>query len=110
MKYIENIIIGKPIVSDETIFGVDGKPEVWEEEKEKTIWTDERFLPKLLGGTFVASYIEGNKLITEEISLNIAPSQSEVRRNRKDLIKSLDSLDYIEIKYWKSKLFILVGE
>ena len=71
MKYIENIIIGHPIVSDECIFGVNGCPEVWEQEKDKTIWTNERFLPKLLAGTFKASFLENGEMVTEEICLNI---------------------------------------
>ena len=36
-RHIENIIIGTPIVSEESIFGLDGDSSVWEAEKMKTI-------------------------------------------------------------------------
>ena len=89
--YVENVVIGKPIVEPAIIFGRDY--ENWEKvEKEKTIYTEERFLPKIL------------------VEAGIAPSISEVRRNRKDLVKTLETLDYIEIKYGKRRLFILVGK
>jgi len=88
--YIENIVIGEPIVSPEEIFAYD--KEDWDfMEKEKTYYTDERYLPKIL------------------VALEIAPSISEIRRNRKDLMMNLHSLDYLELKYGKRRLFILVG-
>lgn len=108
IMYIENIIIGTPIVSFETIFSDDTEEDI-KIEKEKTIWTDERFLPKILAGDINASYYENGKLVTGTINLGIAPSASEVRRNRKDLVRSLDKLDYEEIKYGKRRLYILVG-
>lgn len=41
MKYIENVVIGKPIVEEETMFAIDEAD--WERtEKEKTLWTEER--------------------------------------------------------------------
>lgn len=111
IKHVENIIIGTPIVSEESIFGMDNDPAVWESEKLKTIWTNERSLPKILGGEFEGSYIgEDGKIINETINLKFAPSASEVRRNRKDLNVILDKLDYIEVKYGKKRLFILVGD
>lgn len=80
--YVENIVIGKPIVEPAIIFGRDY--EDWEKvEKEKTIYTEERFLPKIL------------------VAVGIAPSTSEIRRNRKDLVKTLEILNYLEIKYGK---------
>ena len=45
--YIENIVIGKPIVEPSTMFATD--EDDWERtEKEKTYYTDERFLPRIL--------------------------------------------------------------
>lgn len=93
MKYIENIVIGTPIVSPESIFASSDND--WNAiEKEKTYYTDERFLPRIL------------------VDLGIYPSISEIRRNKPQLVKSLDSLDFIDsLKVKKKrKLWILVGE
>ncbi|WP_373262096.1 hypothetical protein [Hungatella hathewayi] len=73
-----------------SIFGKDD--EDWKQyEQEKTYFTSERFLPRIL------------------VDIGVAPLISEVRRNRKDLVKTLEQLDYLEIKYGKRRLFILVG-
>ena len=63
-------------------------------EKEKTYYTDERFLPRIL------------------VDLGIYPSISEIRRNKPQLIQSLDNLDFIDgLKANKKrKLWILIGE
>lgn len=93
MKYIENIVIGTPIVSPESIFASSDND--WNAiEKEKTYYTDERFLPRIL------------------VDLGIYPSISEIRRNKPQLVKSLDSLDFIDSlkAKKKQKLWILVGE
>ena len=93
MAYIENIVIGKPIASPVDMFSLD--EEDWENvEKEKTFFTEERFLPKIL------------------VELGIYPSVSEIRRNRKDLMMLLDRPMFID-KYKVSKkrtIWILVGE
>ena len=39
----------------------------------------------------------------------IVKSISEVRRNQPHLMKNLDKLDYLEIKWGKNYLFILIG-
>lgn len=89
--YFENVVIGKPIVEPESMFAKD--LEDWEKvEKEKTFYTEERFLPKVL------------------VEIGVAPSVNEIRRNRKDLVKTLNELEYLEIKYGKKKIFILVGK
>lgn len=106
--HIENIVIGTPIVSFESIFS-DDSPKCIEIEKEKTIWTEERFIPRILAGDITASFYKNGELVTETINLGIATSVSEVRRNRKDLVRTLDKLDYEEIKYGKRRLYILVG-
>ncbi|RHB41861.1 hypothetical protein DW886_14990 [Enterocloster aldenensis] len=89
--YIENIVIGNPIVEPSSIFGKDEEDWILFEQ-EKTYFTSERFLPRIL------------------VDLGIAPSISEVRRNRKNLVKTLEQLEYLEIKYGKRRLFILVGK
>jgi hypothetical protein len=107
--HIENVVIGKPICSEEEIFGINVFD--WESvEKEKTIWVSERFLPKIMAGDIEADYFENSELKHGIINLGLAPSSSEIRRNRKDLVISLDNPDYIEIKYGKKRLFVLVGK
>ena len=91
--YIENIVVGKPIVEPSIMFGADEKD--WNNiEKEKTYYTDERFLPRIL------------------VNIGIYPSVSEIRRNKPELMISLDKLDFIDnLKASiKRRLWILVGE
>ena len=93
MNYIENIVIGTPIVSPKSMFA--SSDDDWNAiEKEKTYYTNERFLPRIL------------------VDLGIYPSVSEIRRNKPQLVKSLDNLDFIDgLKARKKrKLWILVGE
>lgn len=93
MKYIENIVIGNPIVDPKDMFAISDDD--WEFlEKEKTYYTNERFLPRIL------------------VDLGIYPSTSEIRRNKPELVKSLDNLDFIDglTAKKKRKLWILVGE
>jgi hypothetical protein len=91
MKYYENVIIGKLLVEPEQLFA--SSKEDWEKvEKEKTYYTEERFLPKIL------------------VEIGVAPSVSEVRRNKKELVRALDKPDYLEIKWGKKRVFIGVGE
>ena len=91
--YIENIVIGKPIVEPFIMFATD--EDDWIKfEKEKTYYTDERFVPRIL------------------VDIGIYPSVSEIRRNKPDLMISLDKLDFINnLKVSKKRrLWILVGE
>ena len=91
--YIENIVIGKPIVDPSTMFAAD--EDDWERiEKEKTYYTDERFLPRIL------------------VNIGIYPSVNEIRRNKSELMISLDKLDFIDnLRVSKKRrLWILVGE
>ena len=93
MKYIENIVIGKPIVSPEFMFALD--KEDWNKiESEKTYYTEEHFLPRIL------------------VELGIYPSISEIRRNKPQLMVTLDKVDFVEeLKVSKKrKVWILVGE
>ncbi len=87
---VENIIIGKPIVEPWMMFAYDEAD--WEAvEKEKTMWTEERNLPKLM----------------KEIGM--VNSISEVRRNQPKLCVNLNELDFIRVKWGKRFVFILVG-
>ena len=93
MKYVENIVIGKPILSPCVMFASDVHDWI-NNEIEKTYYTNERFLPKIL------------------VELGIYPSISEIRRNKPDLMVSLDRLDFLDnLKISKKRrLWILVGE
>lgn len=91
--YIENIVIGKPVVDLQQLFAAD--EDDWDRtEKEKTYFMEERFLPRIL------------------VDIGIYPSISEIRRNKPQLVVTLDHLDFIdEVKVSKKrKLWIAVGE
>lgn len=89
--YIENIVIGKPIVTPESIFS--SSHEDWiDNEEPKTLFTEERFLPKAL------------------VQAGIAKSANEIRRNRPDLVRVMNELAYEEIKIGKRMIFLLVGK
>ena len=93
MKYIENIVVGKPRADPVCMFALDDAD--WENlEKEKNCFTEERFLPRIL------------------VNLGIYPSVKEIRRNKPDLAVMLDKLEFIDnLKVSKKrKLWILVGE
>ena len=91
--YVENIVIGKPIVEPSTMFSLD-KDDWNRTEKEKTYYTDERFLPRIL------------------VDIGIYPSVNEIRRNKPDLMVELNQLDFLDnLKVSKKRrLWILVGE
>ncbi len=91
--HIENIVIGNPIVDPASMFGKD--EDDWNSaEKEKTYFTEERFLPRIL------------------VNIGIYPSVNEIRRNKPELMVTLDKLDFIDcLKVSKKrKVWILVGE
>ena len=93
MAYIENIVVGKPIIDPTYIFSVDEND--WDNiEKEKTYYTNERFLPRIL------------------VDLGVYPSVSEIRRNKPQLMVNLENIDFIaDLKVSKKrKMWILVGE
>ncbi|MFR7913862.1 hypothetical protein [Eubacterium ramulus] len=93
MAYVENIVIGTPIAEPPQMFASD--EDDWNKvEAEKTYYTDERFLPRIL------------------VDLGIYPSISEIRRNKPQLMVSLDKMDFISnLKVSKKrKLWILIGE
>lgn len=76
MAYVENIVIGTPIAELPQMFASDEND--WNKvEAEKTYYTDERFLPRIL------------------VNLGIYLSISEIRRNKPQLMVSLDKVDFI---------------
>jgi hypothetical protein len=91
MKHIENIVIGQPLVPAHSLFS--SSTEDWiNNEEEKTFWTRERFLPRIL------------------VDLGFFPSTSEVKRNKPELFINLNDLDFLEIQVSKKKkVWILVG-
>lgn len=91
MIHIENIVIGKPRVEVYELLGIDLE-DYKRIEEEKTLFTDERYLPKLL------------------VEAGIVKSTSEVRRNKPELIKTLGELDFIELKWGRKRLWIVVGD
>lgn len=99
MKYIENVVIGNINGKEANLFSLEShlfaiNNEDWyENESDKTYYTNERFLPKIL------------------VDLGIYPSISEIRRNRPDLFITLDKQDFIsKLKVAKKRfLWIAVG-
>lgn len=92
MRYIENIVVGTPIAEPSNMFAYDESD--WNNsEREKTYYTDERFLPRIL------------------VKLGIYPSINEIRRNRPDLITNMDKITFIDNQKVskKRKLWIAVG-
>lgn len=92
MKYIENVVIGHIDVPAKDLFALDMTD--WREnESDKTYYTNERFLPKIL------------------IDLGIYPSISEIRRNKPELLITLDKKDFIfKLKVAKKRyLWIAIG-
>lgn len=88
--YIENVIIGEPIVEVSEMFAFDEND--WNiNEQHKTHYTNERFIPKLL------------------VECSVVKSTSEVIRNKPEYKKTLDNVGFLELKWGKRKLFILIG-
>lgn len=86
----ENVVVGKPVVEPKSLLAYDNND--WEtNEKEKTLFTDTRFLPKLMKEAGMVS------------------STSIVRKNKPELVITLDKLDCLLIKWGKKYLYIVVG-
>ena len=89
MAHIENIVIGRPIAEPKEFFAIDNKD--WEEiEKDKTLFTEERFLPKIL------------------VELGIYKSINEIRKNKPELVKELNEMDYIDKLKVSKKKFLWI--
>ena len=87
----QNVVIGKPLLDIRQVLAFDNKD--WEQnEKPVTLFTETRFLPAVM----------------KEAGLVV--STGEVRRNRKDLVITLDKPDCLKLKWGKKRLFIVVGE
>lgn len=88
---IQNVVIGKPLVNPAQLFANDEND--WgKNEKPNTLFTNERFLPRIL------------------VETGIAKSTTEVRKNRPDLWKELTDVDFMRVKWGKKFLWIAVGE
>lgn len=86
----QNVVIGNPICEPWMMFS--NTPEEWEEDdKNNTLFTEERFLPRIL------------------VMCEIAKSVNEVRKNKPNLMISLDKPDFLEVKWGKKRLFVQVG-
>jgi len=87
----QNVVIGKPICDFKGLIALDDRD--WEEnEKEKTLFTETRYLPAIMK------------------EAGIVQSTGEVKRNKPELCISLHKLDCINIKWGKKFLYIVVGE
>lgn len=87
----QNVVIGKPITEPWELLALDKKD--WEEnEKKNTLFTETRWLPAIMK------------------EAGIVKSANEVRRNKPELCVSLNEVGFIEIKWGKKFLFIVVGE
>ena len=84
---LKNIVIKKPIAQEWAMF--ECEPEDY--DPSETYYTEEVYLPRIMK------------------DLGIVPSVSEVRRNKPELCVELNHLDYLEIKWGKHMLYILVG-
>lgn len=92
MKHIENIVIGKPLAPSIELFSRNIIDWVVT-ELEQTYYTEERYLPRIL------------------VDLGIYPSVSEIKRNKPELMITLDKPDFIQIRPKKKiLLWILIGE
>ena len=90
LAIVKDIVIGKPICEPWYMFC--NEQNEWDDIKDNVLFTEERYLPKLM------------------VDCGLVKSISEVRRNRPELIKTLDKPDFIEVKWGKSRLYIQVGE
>lgn len=87
----QNVVIGTPLVPPSEILAFDERD--WEEnEKKVTLFTETRFLPAVMKEAGIVS------------------STGEVRRNQPKLVITLDMPDFIELKWGKKRLFIVVGK
>jgi len=88
---ISNVVIGKLLVHPSELFASHDYD--WDKhEKEQTLFTDERWLPKIM------------------VECGVVNSISEVKRNQPKLCVVLDNIDFIKVKWGKKFLHIAVGE
>ena len=87
---IQNVVIGTPVCEPWLMFSTTQEDWIQNDIRD-TLFTEERFLPKIL------------------VECGIAKSINEVRKNKPDLVKTLNTVDFHEIKWGKKRLFIQVG-
>lgn len=88
---VQNVVIGNPIIPANQLLAYDERD--WEEnERKETLFTETRFLPAIMK------------------EAGLVQSTSEVKRNRPELMVTLDRPDFMELKWGKKKLYIVVGE
>lgn len=86
----QNIVIGTPLCEPHLLFAKN--KDDWKENEEPiTLFTEDRFLPRIL------------------VAAGVAKSASEVRKNRPELVKELNEVDLIRLKWGKKILWIAVG-
>lgn len=87
----QNVVVGEPLVHPKELIALNDRD--WEiNERQQTLFTSERFLPKIM------------------VEAGVVKSINEVRRNQPKLARTLDTLDCINIKWGKHFLYIVVGE
>ena len=87
----QNVVVGDPLVEPWELLAFNEQD--WEEnEKANTIFTETRWLPTIMK------------------EAGLVKSNNEVRKNKPELCVTLDKLDFIELKWGKKFLFIVVGE
>jgi hypothetical protein len=86
-----NVVVGKPI-ADPALMLAENQDD-WEKvEKNQTLFTEERFLPRIL------------------VEAGVVKNVSEVRRNQPKLVYSFETPDLVRIKWGKKIVWILIGE
>ena len=90
LAIVKDIVIGKPICEPWYMFC--NEQNEWNDIKDNVLFTEERYLPKLM------------------VDCGLVKSISEVRRNKPELVINLDKPDFIEVKWGKSRLYIQIGE
>lgn len=85
----QNVVIGNPVCEPHLMFAHNITD--WEEnEKQLTLFTTERFLPRIM------------------VQCGLVSSVNEVRRNKPELMTELTNTDFIEVKWGKKRLYIQV--
>ena len=88
---MENVIIGNLHIEPYHLFALS--EDDWNRnEKDKTLFTDERFLPRIM------------------VQAGVVNSVSEVRRNRPELVREIQDCSFEIVKWGKKFLFIACGE
>lgn len=88
---VQNIVIGTPLVGLDHLIAYDFE-DYAKNERFQTMFTETRSLPAVLK------------------EAGIVPSTGEVRRNRPELVVTLDKPDCFWVKWGKKIVYIVVGE